>query len=81
MCFRLWRRSALSQLALSVLGAERIFLTAWEGEALYTIAIDRETGSELWRPLRRQGRGSRTLLRGSALDGRAAACNRFRLPR
>ena len=38
MCFRLWRRSPLSHLALSILSAERIFLTAWEGEALYTIA-------------------------------------------
>lgn len=32
-----------------VLDDERIYLTAVEGEKLYTIALDRKTGKELWR--------------------------------
>ena len=45
----LWRSELPAGDSSPVLSAERIFLTAWEGEALYTIALDRETGSELWR--------------------------------
>ncbi len=45
----LWRAELPAGDSSPVLSAERIFLTASEGEALYTIALDRETGSELWR--------------------------------
>ena len=45
----LWRTGIPAGDSSPVLSADRIFLTAWEGEALYTIALDRETGSELWR--------------------------------
>ena len=45
----LWRTEIPAGDSSPVLSAERIFLTASEGEALYTIALDRETGSELWR--------------------------------
>ncbi len=45
----LWRTAIPAGDSSPVLSAERIFLTASEGEALYTIALDRETGSELWR--------------------------------
>ena len=32
-----------------VFGDEAIFLTGWEGESLFTFALDRETGRILWR--------------------------------
>ena len=45
----LWRTELAAGDSSPVLSADRIFLTASEGEALYTIALDRGTGSELWR--------------------------------
>lgn len=45
----LWRTELPAGDSSPILSAERIFLTASEGDALYTIALDRETGSELWR--------------------------------
>ncbi len=45
----LWRTEVPAGDSSPVLGADRIFLTASEAEALYTIALDRETGAELWR--------------------------------
>ena len=45
----LWRTELPAGDSSPVLGGDRIFLTASEGEALYTIALDRATGSELWR--------------------------------
>ena len=45
----LWRTAIPAGDSSPILSAKRIFLTASEGEALYTIALDRETGSELWR--------------------------------
>ncbi len=32
-----------------ILTGDRIFLTAWEGDDLFTLALDRATGRELWR--------------------------------
>ncbi len=45
----LWRTAIPAGDSSPILSAKRIFLTASEDEALYTIALDRETGSELWR--------------------------------
>lgn len=43
-----WRTEIPAGDSAPLLSAERIFLTASEGEALYTIALNRETGSEFW---------------------------------
>ena len=44
-----WRTEIPAGDSSPILSHDRIFLTAWSDESLYTLAIDRETGGELWR--------------------------------
>jgi len=45
----LWRTPLPPGSSSPTLTAERIYLTAYEGDELLTIALDRETGREVWR--------------------------------
>ena len=44
-----WRTALPPGHSSPILSGDRIFLTAFEGDNLYTIALDRETGKVLWR--------------------------------
>ncbi len=45
----LWKTSVLPGYSSPILGGRRLFFTAHDKDKLYTIALDRNTGKELWR--------------------------------
>src|SRR5215475_681112 len=45
----LWKVPAPSGMSSPVIAGNRIFLTAFDGSKLFTLAYDRATGQELWR--------------------------------
>jgi outer membrane protein assembly factor BamB len=45
----IWKTELLPGHSSPILSAERIFLTAFEGELLFTYGLDRDTGEVLWR--------------------------------
>lgn len=44
-----WRTEIPAGDSSPILTSDRIFLTAWEGDDLFTLALDRDSGRELWR--------------------------------
>ena len=45
----IWKTELVKGHSSPVFGDNAIFLTGWEGESVFTFALDRETGRILWR--------------------------------